>query len=157
MRCDFPEHKTILCIDDDGGMLGYQKALLERRGYRVLTADSARQGLQIAAVCALAAVILDYHMPQMNGGEVATEIRRLRPQVPIVMLSSDDEIPEQALNVVNAFVSKNEASRQLLPVISRICGEPPQGPRIPESRPENRVHSGNAGFHPLLTFLRRVG
>jgi ActR/RegA family two-component response regulator len=48
MRSDFPEHKTILCIDDDGGMLGYQKALLERRGYKVLTADSARQGLQIS-------------------------------------------------------------------------------------------------------------
>jgi len=129
MRSDFPEHKTILCIDDVGGMLGYQKALLERRGYKVLTADSARQGLEIAAVCALAAVILDYHMPQMNGGEVATEIRRLRPQIPIVMLSSDDEIPKQALNVVNAFVSKNEAFRQLLPVISRICGEYP--PRVP--------------------------
>jgi CheY-like chemotaxis protein len=127
MRCDFPEPKTILCIDDDGGMLGYQKALLERRGYKVLTADSARQGLQIAAECALAAVILDYHMPQMNGGEVATEIRHLRPQIPIVMLSSDDEIPEQALKVVNAFVSKNEASRQLLPVITRICGENPPG------------------------------
>jgi DNA-binding NarL/FixJ family response regulator len=87
----------------------------------------ARQGLQIAAVCAIAAVILDYHMPQMNGGEVATEIKRLRPQVPIVMLSSDDEIPEPALNVVNAFVSKNEASRRLLPVISRIFGENPSG------------------------------
>jgi DNA-binding NarL/FixJ family response regulator len=66
-------------------------------------------------------------MLQMNGGEVATEIRRLRPQVPIVLLSSDDEIPEQALNVVKAFVSKNEASRRLLPVISRICGENPSG------------------------------
>jgi DNA-binding NarL/FixJ family response regulator len=63
----------------------------------------------------------------MNGGEVASEIRRLRPQVPIVMLSSDDEIPEQALNVVNAFVSKNEASRRLLPVINRICGKNPSG------------------------------
>ena len=66
-------------------------------------------------------------MPEMNGHEVATEIKRLRPQIPIVMVSSDDEIPEQALNVVNAFISKNEASRQLLPVISRICGENPSG------------------------------
>src|ERR1700693_1723767 len=101
--------------------------MLERLGYKVLTADSARQGLQIAAECAIAAVILAYHMPQMSGGEVATEIRRLRPQVPIVMLASDDEIPEQALNVVNAFVPKNEASRRLLPVISRICDEDSPG------------------------------
>ena len=117
--------KIILCIDDDDSMLGYQRALLERRGYKVLTAASARQGLQIAAVCVVDAVIVDYHMPEMNGHEVATEMKRLRPQVPIVMVSSDDEIPEHALNMVDAFVSKNEAPGRLLPVITRICGETP--------------------------------
>jgi len=127
MRSNCPELKTILCIDDDDSMLGYQRALLERRGYKVLTATSARQGLQIAAVCAVAAVIVDYHMPEMNGHECATEIKRLRPQVPIVMVSSDDGIREQALSVVDAFVSKNEASRRLLPVITQICGEEPSG------------------------------
>jgi CheY-like chemotaxis protein len=119
--------KTILCIDDDEGMLRYQKALLERRGYKVLTAASARQGLRIVTVRAVAAVVVDYHMPEMNGHEVATEIRRLKPQIPIVMVSSDDAIPEPTLNVVDAFVSKNEASRRLLPVITRICGENPPG------------------------------
>ena len=126
---NYPGRKTILCIDDDDGMLRYQRALLERRGYKVLTAASARHGLQIAAVCAVAAVIVDYQMPEMNGHEVATEIKRLRPQVPIVMLSSDDEIPEPALSLVDAFVSKNEAPSRLLPVITRICGgSPPSSP-----------------------------
>jgi len=124
---NYPGRKTILCIDDDDGMLGYQKALLERRGYKVLTAASARQGLRIAAVCAITAVIVDYHMPEMNGHEVATEIKRLTPQVPIVMLSSDEEIPEHALNGVDAFVSKNDAPSRLLPVIIQICGENPSG------------------------------
>jgi CheY-like chemotaxis protein len=72
-------------------------------------------------------VIVDYHMPEMNGYEVATEIKRLRPYVPIVMVSSDDQVPAQALNVVDAFVSKNEAPSRLLPVISRICGENSSG------------------------------
>jgi CheY-like chemotaxis protein len=124
---NYPGCKTILCIDDDDGMLRYQKALFERRGYKVLTAASARQGLRIATVCAVAAVVVDYHMPEMNGHEVATEIRRLRPQIPIVMVSSDDAIPEPALNVVDAFVSKNDAPRRLLPVITRICGGNPSG------------------------------
>jgi CheY-like chemotaxis protein len=82
----YPGRKTILCIDDDDGMLDYQRVLLERRGYAVLTAASARQSLQIAAACAIVAVIVDYHMPEMNGHEVATEIKRLTPQIPIVML-----------------------------------------------------------------------
>jgi len=122
-----PGSKTILCIDDDDGMLCYQKALFERRGYKVLTTASARQGLRIAAACAVAAVVLDYHMPEMNGHEVAIEIKRLKPQMPIVMVSSDDAIPEPALKVVDAFVSKNEAPHCLLPVITRICGENPSG------------------------------
>ncbi len=115
--------KTILCIDDDDSVLGYQRALLERRGFAVLTATSARQGLQIAAACAVAAVIVDYHMPEMNGHELATEMKRLRPQVPIVMFSGDDEIAEYALKVVDAFISKNEAPSRLWPVIAGICGE----------------------------------
>jgi CheY-like chemotaxis protein len=95
----------------------------------VLTAASARQGIQIAAACVLAAVIVDYHMPEMNGHEVAAEIKRLRPHTPIIMLSSDEGIAEHALKVVDAFVSKNEAPSRLLPVLTRICGENPPASR----------------------------
>ena len=66
-------------------------------------------------------MIVDYHMPEMNGHELAAEIKRLRPQIPIVMVSSDDEIPEYALQMVDAFVPKNEAPSRLLPVIARMC------------------------------------
>ena len=119
---NYSERKTILCIDDSDSMLGYQRALLERRGFAVVTATSARQGLEIALACAIAAVVLDYHMPEMNGHEVATEIKRLRPQLPIVMVSSDEWIPVHTLNIVDAFVSKNEAHSCLAPAIARICG-----------------------------------
>ena len=113
--------KTILCIDDDHGVLNYQRALLERRGYTVLTAGSARQGLQIAVASEVAAVIVDYHMPEMDGHEVAIEIKRLKPQMPIVMISSDDQIPVRVFEVVDAFISKDEAPSRLLPEITRIC------------------------------------
>src|ERR1700733_4564634 len=118
-----PSRKTILCIDNDDSMLGYQRALLERRGFAVLTAASARKGIQIAAAAAVAAVIVDYHMPEMNGHEVATEIKRIRPRLPIVMVSSDNQIPEHVLKEVDAFVPKDEAHVRLLPVLIQICVE----------------------------------
>ena len=46
MMFNYPGQRTILCIDDDDGTLCYQKGLFERRGYQVLTATSARQGLK---------------------------------------------------------------------------------------------------------------
>jgi DNA-binding NtrC family response regulator len=122
-----PAPKIVLCIDDDDSMLGYHRALLERSGFAVLTAASARHGVQIASASGVAAVIVDYHMPDMNGHEVATEIKRVKPQLPIVMVSSEDDIPEHVLQVVDAFVPKNEAHSRLLPVITRMCGESPSG------------------------------
>ena len=117
------EVKTILCIDDNDGVLEYQKALLERRGYAVLTATSARQGLQIAADSGVAAVVVDYHMPEINGHEVALEIKRLKPDTPIVMVSSEPELPNHVLDVVDAFVPKDQAPTHLVPVLTRICDE----------------------------------
>jgi DNA-binding NtrC family response regulator len=154
---DYPGCKTILCIDDDDSMLGYQRALLERRGFAVVTAASARQGLEIAVACAVTAVVLDYHMPDMNGHEVATEIKRLRPQLPIVMVSSDEWIPEHTLNMVDAFVSKNEAHSSLVPAITRICGENPPNFSVPQLATEekdrtfspmewNNIRNGSAQF-----------
>jgi DNA-binding response OmpR family regulator len=115
-----PEKKIILCIDDDPTILRYEKALLERSGYSVFTASSAPQALRLATMCKCDAVILDYEMPGMNGQDLATEIRRTRPEQVVIMLSGS-EVPTQALALVDAFVPKLEASRQLLPMIAELC------------------------------------
>lgn len=114
--------RTILCIDDDRGALDYHRALLERSGYRVLAASSARRGVEIARTSAIHLVLVDYHMPEMTGDEVAAAIKREKPMVPIVMVSSDDEIPEVAMGIVDGFVSKNEVGKLLLPAILSFCG-----------------------------------
>jgi CheY-like chemotaxis protein len=112
--------RTILCIDDDEAILRYEKALLERSGYAVLTAASAQQGLRLVTMCKCDAVLLDYEMPEMNGHEVAFEIKRVRPELMVILLSGT-EVPMQALALVDAFVPKLEASQQLLPMIAELC------------------------------------
>ena len=112
--------KLVLCIDDDEAVLHYEKALLERSGYAVLTATSAEQALRLVTMCAIDAVLLDYEMPERNGSEVALEIRRVRPELIIIMLSGSD-VPISALALVDAFVLKLETSRTLLPMIADLC------------------------------------
>lgn len=118
--CLATQKKLVLCIDDDEAILCYEKALLERSGYLVLTAKSAEQGLVLATACKCDAVLMDYAMPRMNGHQLASEIRVKRPELAIILLSGS-EVPTQALALVDAFVPKLEASRQLLPMIAELC------------------------------------
>jgi CheY-like chemotaxis protein len=115
--------KMLLCVDDSPSILEYEKRLFERSGYTVMTAESPRRGLRLATLFTFDAVLVDYWMPEMSGHDFAYEIRRLRPETPIVMCSSS-EIPEETRQLVDAFVSKNVAHRELLPTVTRICDRP---------------------------------
>ena len=123
LSLDSRSKRTILCIDDDEAILRYEKLLLERSGYAVLLAASAQQGLRLVTMCQCDAVLLDYEMPEMNGHEVAFEIRQIRPNIPIVLLSGSD-VPSHVLPLFDAFLPKLEASRQLLPMLADLCDRP---------------------------------
>lgn len=113
---------VLLCIDDDEDVLECEKSFLESFGYSVLTAASGGKGLELASKHSVDVVILDYFMPGMNGQEVAIEMRRLRPQAPIIMLSGAVDIPEQVLKWVDAFIPKDCLASQLLPTIAQFNG-----------------------------------
>jgi CheY-like chemotaxis protein len=63
------------------------------------------------------AVIVDYQMPEMTGDRVAVQIKRSDPNVPIVLLSAYNRLPEGVLQSVDAFVTKGEASTVLLAAV----------------------------------------
>ena len=121
------QRAVLLCIDDNQDVLDCERAFLETFGYTVLTALSGRKGLELASVHPVDVVIVDYVMPEMNGQEFAIKMKRLRPQAPIIMLSAAVDIPEQALQLVDAFVAKDRLASQLLPAIAQLhgCGSIP--------------------------------
>lgn len=111
--------RTILCIDDDNAILEYERALLERWGYRVVATTSPQQGLTLAMSLPIDAVVLDYHMPGLNGHNVAAAIKKCRPETLIVMFSGS-EIPEETFNLVDAVVLKTDAIGQLVPTVTQL-------------------------------------
>src|SRR5258708_14490433 len=115
-----PQSKMVLCIDDNEDMLDCEKAFLESFGYGVLTAPSGGKGLALASIYSVDVVIVDYSMPEMSGQDFAIEMRRLRPQAPIIMRSGAGDVPEQALKCVDAFVSKDRLASELLPAIAQL-------------------------------------
>ena len=111
----------ILCIDDDGAGLSLRKLVLEAEGYFVVTATNGAEGLALLAKGDVSAIILDYRMPDMDGGEVAVAIKKTWPQVPIVMLSGfTEDIPDCVQGIVNALVTKGGEPQQLMLVVHNL-------------------------------------
>ena len=108
------EPHTILCVDDEPVGLHVRRMLLERAGYRVFTALDGPSGLEIFAREPIEAVVLDYAMPGMTGGEVATLMRATRPDVPILMLSAYTSLPPEVHEVVTLSMTKGEGAPALL-------------------------------------------
>ena len=112
--------KTLLCVDDNQSSLKICKMVLEDFGYRVLTASSGREGLEVFVSNAIDAVILDYQMPEMNGELVAAEIRKTNPRVPILMLCLRVSA-QRALFNQWTILSPKKAGRVLAPSSSANC------------------------------------
>jgi CheY-like chemotaxis protein len=110
----------ILCIDDEALGLHVRKAVLEREGYRVLTALDGSSGLNLFTDHPVEGVILDYFMPGMDGGQVAVEMRRRRPQVPILLLSAYINLPAEVVQTVDCTVLKGEGPVELLTKVRRM-------------------------------------
>lgn len=118
-----PSRKTILCIDDQAEGLAVRKLFLEAFGFGVIVATSGREGLEILQRNSVDALLLDYRMPEMDGEAIASEVRRRKPELPIVMLSGYvQEVPERVHRLINAFVNKGSPPGELLQVLVEVLG-----------------------------------
>lgn len=109
-----PSRHLVLCVDDEQVGLHVRKLLLERSGFEVLTASDGPSGIRIFAERPVHAVVLDYAMPGMDGGEVAARMRELKPEVPIVLLSAYLGLPAEVTSLVNVYMTKAEGAPALL-------------------------------------------
>jgi CheY-like chemotaxis protein len=105
---------TILCIDDEALGLQIRKAVLERAGYQVLTAVDGATGLNLFREHPIDGVVLDYYMPEMDGGAVAKAMRRERPDIPIMLLSAYINLPAEVVTLVDVTLLKGEGPAELL-------------------------------------------
>jgi CheY-like chemotaxis protein len=104
----------VLCVDDELVGLQVRKILLERAGYRVLTASDGPSGLEIFVTEPIEAVVLDYAMPGMHGGEVAVKMRQAKPHIPILLLSAYMGLSIEVTSLVDLYMTKGEGAPVLL-------------------------------------------
>ncbi len=112
-------HKTVLCVDDDRSVLTATKALLEYKGYEVITVDTGQRAVDHVCI-PFDLVIVDYNLPDFNGDVVAERWKQERPAVPILMLSGSLDLPEHALDHVNAHLIKGAGIDSFFGAVSKL-------------------------------------
>ena len=83
--------QTILLVDDDRDIRAFTKRLLERAGYKVLTAVDGEDGLSVYRTHrgTLRLLLTDVSMPRMNGVDLADRILQLDSELPILFMTGD--------------------------------------------------------------------
>jgi len=125
-KADPLESGTILVVDDEEAVRQVATRALERAGFTVVTASNGREAVEIfrTHADAIAAVLLDRTMPAMDGEEAFDEIRRIRPDAPVVLSSgySEQEASEKfAGRGLSGFLRKPYQARSLVEKLREVA------------------------------------
>jgi len=109
----------VLCVDDDQQVLFVTTEMLQWKGYEVAAVTSGQAA--VAQICKqFDLVIVDYNLPDINGDVVAEHWKREHPTVPILMVSGCPNLPQRALDHVNAHLMKGCQLDSFLGTISEL-------------------------------------
>ncbi len=131
--------KTVLLVDDDAEVLGAMRVVLERRGYRVVSAADGNMGLAVAEREAPDLVIVDMMMPKKSGFLVLEKLKgRNRTTPRVIMITANEGSRHRAyaeMLGVDDYIRKPFAMDKLLDSVARLCpltpnpaAEPPVSP-----------------------------
>jgi DNA-binding response OmpR family regulator len=107
----------ILLVEDEDHIRGPLRDLLEREGYEVATAGTAREARTLVGEAAPALVVLDWMLPDGQGIDLLAEWRRAGVVVPVIVLSARVELIDKVLGLemgADDYVTKPFEPRELL-------------------------------------------
>lgn len=107
----------ILCIEDDPIYLTLRKKVLERDGYNVIGVSTEADALRTLREAPVCAIIADHMLYGTTGTELAKEIKKIKPDVPIILFSGT--VP-QRLTGVDVYVNKGEPTATFLGIVRGV-------------------------------------
>lgn len=128
----------ILIVDDEAALRDVGKVLLEAQGYEVLCAEDGFEGLAALKQSLPDLIISDLQMPNMNGFEFLSVVRRRFPIIPVIVISgefSGVSVPESVL--ADAFFPKGDY--KIPELFERICALVHELPTRPRTGKPNQA------------------
>ncbi|MDQ1406054.1 MAG: hypothetical protein QOG55_1683 [Acidobacteriaceae bacterium] len=113
----------ILCVDDDAEGMASRKEVLESEGHEVWQALSAREALRVMQSEEIDLAIVDYYLADTNGLALAVDMKGLKPNLAIIMLSGFGQLPGEGVGIANSWILKGSGAQQLLHAVKKIMAE----------------------------------
>lgn len=100
--------RNLLLVDDEANILAALKRMLRGEGYRIFTAGSGLEGLEILKQQPIGVIISDQRMPEMNGTEFLSQVKELYPETVRIVLSGYTD-----LNTITSAINRGAIYRFL--------------------------------------------
>ncbi len=119
---------NILIVDDDDGIRSFLHALLAEEGFQVHTACNGAEALKILQCEEHWVVLLDMHMPELDGGDVLRELEanpQLQHHARVALMSADwgltEHCPDPRPACVEAILDKPFELDTILNVVTQLA------------------------------------
>lgn len=81
------EKIKVLCVESNADNLRVLKCMLEKQGYTVIPAVTGKQALGLIAEQSIDGVLLEYDLSDASGMTVRSQMKRLKPEVPVLLFA----------------------------------------------------------------------
>src|SRR5450755_1904364 len=100
--------ETILVVEDDLPVLDVVTLILKKAGFKVLAANNATEAKRLVAECPgkIHLLLSDVEMPDINGPDLATQLKAIRPDLRIILMSGQADGALLILNYGWHFMRK---------------------------------------------------
>lgn len=116
--------QSILLIDDNAIQAATRQAILKRAGYFVIAGLNPRRVLEQFQnddfPVPIQLVLTDHMMPEMNGAQFVRELRKIHPELPVIVISGLEEAADEYEGLNVEFHMKPMLPEQLLATVQRL-------------------------------------
>ncbi len=113
------KNAAILCVDDEELPRTLRKLILQKQGYEVIPAATAKEALELLATRSFDLVLTDQMMPGMTGTDLTKRIKAATPKMPVIIISGMNEMPPDAA-FADRFISKVEGPEALFQSVAAV-------------------------------------
>lgn len=112
--------KTILIAEDESIIRLLLQEIITNPDIEIIVAENGKVAVEKVKLNSIDLVLMDIKMPEMNGIEATTEIRKFNKNIPIIALTAFNQLRQECLDIgFSDFISKPFSEKEILQIVNK--------------------------------------